>query len=132
MSTTFNPKPLTLLLCFLSLLALTSIACVMLYEGIVAEQWKAGCDGFPTAEEVEELLAERHELVQRLENVNPRPHQVFVEVSPCPGGAGIVIYYASESNRLEILKILDEVGATAEDEAPGTFFFGVPLRMRNN
>ncbi len=119
-------KLLALFLGFLSLPVLTSTACITLSEGIAAEQWKLGCEGFPTVEEVEQLLAEHHETVQRIKDVHP--HHVFVNVDPCPGGAGIRISYGNYQDRLEILKILDEAGAT--DEAPGKFF-GVPFRMNN-
>ena len=99
-------------------------------DGLLYMEWsRTGCPGFPSLAEVESVLAEHQELVQRLENIST--DQVFVSVDgfgDCPGGRYLEIYYGGAATAWEILEILDEAGA--REEGPRTFF-GVPFLLLN-
>ena len=99
-------------------------------DGLLVSEWyRTGCPGFPSLAEVESVLAEHQELVQRLENISA--DQVFVRVDgfgDCPGGRYLNIYYGGAATAWEILEILDEAGA--REEGPRTFF-GVPFMLHN-
>ena len=98
-------------------------------DGLLAAEWsRTGCPGFPSLAEVESVLAEHQELVQRLESMR----NVFIYIDPfgdCPGGRYLEIYYGGAATAWEILEILDEAGA--REEGPRTFF-GVPFLLINS
>ena len=99
-------------------------------DGLLYNEWyRTGCPGFPSLAEVESVLAEHQELVQRLENIST--DQVFVDIDgfDCPGGSYLFISYGGAATAWEILEILDEAGA--REEGPRTFF-GVPFLLNNN
>ena len=99
-------------------------------DGLLYNEWyRTGCPGFPSLAEVESVLAEHQELVQRLENIST--DQVWVSIDAfgdCPGGRYLNIYYGGAATAWEILEILDEAGA--REEGPRTFF-GVPFLLFN-
>ena len=89
-----------------------------------------GCEGFPSVEEVTQVLAEHDELVQQIEDVSPG--HVFVYLTPCPGGAFITIEYGGISEKMEIEEVLEAAGA--KEEGTGNVlweFFGVPYGWSN-
>ena len=94
-------KLLAFVICFLCLPVLTS--CGMMAESMITMQWSQGCEGFPSVEEVTQVLAEHDELVQQIEDVSPG--HVFVYLTPCPGGAFITIEYGGISEKMEIEKV---------------------------
>ena len=120
---------IALMLCCLCLPLLTSCD-PGVGDGLLVSEWyRTGCPGFPSLAEVESVLAEHQELVQRLENISA--DQVFVRVDgfgDCPGGRYLNIYYGGAATAWEILEILDEAGA--REEGPRTFF-GVPFMLHN-
>ena len=96
-------------------------------ELLYSEWHRTGCPGFPSLAEVESVLAEHQELVQRLESIR----NVSVRVDgfgDCPGGRYLIISYGGAAAGLKIIEILDEAGA--REEGPRTFF-GVPFLLNN-
>ena len=123
-----NSKLLALVICFLSLPGLTS--CGMYAESMITAQWRQGCEGFPSVEEVKQVLAEHNELVQKIEDVSPG--HVFVHLTPCPEGAFITIEYGGISEKMEIERVLDAAGAREEGRGSVLWeFFGVPYGWQN-
>ena len=155
---------IALMLCCLCLPLLASCGRIV-GNTLLYNEWRRGCPGFPSRAEVESVLAEHQELVQRIEKVVPaanatyeakqqelvlredvtldelsviadlsviaalkdsQVHYVWVYINSCPGGSYIDIEYLSASQRVQILKILDEAGA--REEGPRTFF-GVPFLL---
>ncbi len=117
-----------LVICFFCLPVLTS--CGMYAESMITAQWQQGCEGFPSVEEVEQVLAEHDELVQQIEDVSPG--HVFVHLTPCPGGAFIAIEYGGISEKMEIERVLDAAGAKKEGRENVLWeFFGVPYGWMN-
>ena len=118
---------IALVLCCLCLPLLASCG-LGVGDSLLYQEWhRTGCPGFPSLAEVESVLAEHQELVQRLESMR----NVFVRVDgfgDCPGGRYLDIYHGSVSTAWEILEILDE--ASAREEGPRTFF-GVPFLLHN-
>ena len=152
---------IALMLCCLCLPLLASCGRVV-GDTLLYNEWRRGCPGFPSRAEVESVLAEHQELVQRIEKVVPagnatyeakqqelvlredvtldelsviadlkdsQVHYVWVYINSCPGGSYIDIEYLSASQRVKILKILDEAGA--REEGPRTFF-GVPFLLSDD
>lgn len=117
-----------LVICFFCLPVLTS--CGMYAESMITAQWRQGCEGFPSVEEVEKILAEHDKLVQQIEDVSPG--HVFVRLTPCPGGAFITIEYGGISEKEKIERVLDAAGAKEEgrENVIGEFF-GVPYGWMN-
>ena len=119
---------IALVLCCLCLPLLASCGPGGVGDTLLYNEWyRTGCPGFPNLAEVESVLAEHQELVQRLESIR----NVFVRVDgfgDCPGGRYLNIYHGSVSTAWEILEILDEAGA--REEGPRTFF-GVPFLLHN-
>lgn len=78
------------------------------------------CDQLPTEQEVERVLADHQDVVQRILAVNPG--QVFVDVDTmtCPHQASLVISYPGHRDRVMIEEIIGN-----------DTFFGVPFRLRN-
>ena len=121
-------KLVSFVICFLCLPVLTS--CGMYAESMITAQWQQGCEGFPSVEEVTQVLAEHDELVQQLEDVSPG--HVFVHLTHCPGGAFITIEYGGISEKMEIEEVLEAAGA--KEEGTGNVlweFFGVPYGWSN-
>ena len=117
-----------LVICFFCLPVLTS--CGMYAESMITEQWRQGCEGFPSVEEVEQVLAEHDQLVQQIEDVSPG--HVFVHLTPCPGGAFITIEYGGISEKEKIERVLDAEGAKEEGRENVLWeFFGVPYGWMN-
>ena len=95
-------------------------------ELLYSEWHRTGCPGFPSLAEVESVLAEHQELVQRIESI---PDVAFgVGIGDCPGGSYLKIYIGGAATGWEIFEILDEAGA--REEGPRTFF-GVPFLLNN-
>ena len=116
---------IALVLCYLCMLLLAS--CGPVGDTLLYNEWRrTGCPGFPSRAEVESVLAEHQELVQRLENMP----NVFVDIDgfDCPGGSYLFISYGGAARAWKILEILDEAGA--REEGPRTFF-GVPFLLNN-
>ena len=87
-----------------------------------------GCEGFPSVEEVKQVLAEHDELAAD-RGCTPA---VFVHLTPCPGGAFITIEYGGISEKMEIEEVLEAAGA--KEEGTGNVlweFFGVPYGWSN-
>jgi len=125
MSRKTTPKPLALVICLLCLTAPT--ACLPEFaDSFAVSQWRQGCEGFPSVEEVERKLADQRELVQRIEDVSPG--HVLLYATECPGGAYITLLYGSIYHKMEIEEILDAAGA--REEAPRRIF-GIPYRWVN-
>lgn len=123
-----NSRLLPLVICFLCLPGLTS--CVMFAESMITMQWQQGCEGFPSVEEVKQVLAEHSDLVKQIEDVSPG--HVSVHLTPCPGGAFITILYGGISEKMEIERVLDAAGAREEGRANVPWeFFGVPYGWVN-
>jgi len=123
-----NSKLLPYVICFLCLPVLTS--CAMFAESMITEQWRQGCEGFPSVEEVEKVLAEHDELIQQIEDVSPG--HVFVHLTFCPGGAFLTIEYGGISEKLEIERVLDSAGAREEGRGNVIWeVFGVPFGWMN-
>ena len=121
-------KLLASVICFLCLPGLTS--CGMYAESMITAQWQQGCEGFPSVEEVKQVLAEHNELVQQIEDVSPG--HVFVHLTPCPEGAFITIEYGGISEKMEIERVLDAAGAREEGRENVLWeFFGVPYGWSN-
>ena len=97
-------------------------------DGLLYTEWySTGCPGFPSLAEVESVLAEHQELVQRIESI--RNVSVSVDgFGDCPGGRYLIISYGGAAAGLKIIEILDEAGA--REEGPRTFF-GVPFLLNN-
>ena len=113
---------IALVLCCLCMPLLAS--CLGVGDSLLYQEWhRTGCPGFPSLAEVESVLAEHQELVQRLENI---PGVAFVEIGDCPGGKHLEIYHGSVSSGRKILELFDEAGA--REEGPRTFF-GVPFLL---
>ena len=115
---------IALVLCYLCMLLLAS--CGPVGDTLLYNEWyRTGCPGFPSLAEVELVLAEHQELVQRIESI--RNVSVRVDAfGDCPGGRYLNIYYVGAATGREILEILDEAGA--REEGPRTFF-GVPFLL---
>ncbi len=78
------------------------------------------CADLPEAGHVEQVLRERRDLVERIEQVNPGHIFVYADSSRCPGKADIVILFATLQDSRAIRRILGD----------GTFL-GIPYRMYN-
>ena len=119
---------IALVLCCLCLPLLASCDPGVGDDLLYIEWSRTGCPGFPSRAEVELVLAEHQELVQRLESMR----NVFVSIQfipDCPEGRRYLeIYYGGAATAWEILEILDEAGA--REEGPRTFF-GVPFLLNN-
>ena len=120
---------IALMLCCLCLPLLTSCD-PGVRDGLLVSEWRrTGCPGFPSRAEVESVLAEHQELVQRLENIST--DQVWVSIDGfdvCPEGRYLTLSYGGAATAWEMLEILDEAGA--REEGPRTFF-GVPFMLNN-
>ena len=116
---------IALVLCCLCMPLLASCGLVV-GDSLLYQEWhRTGCPGFPSLAEVESVLAEHQELMQRIESI---PGVPFVDIGDCPGGRYLKIYYGIAATGEEILEILDEAGA--REEGPRTFF-GVPFLLNN-
>ena len=93
-----------------------------LYNDVVLDNYDhfLPCERLPTSAEVNRIVQEYEDVLEAIRDVNPGFIFVELEESTCPGGADIVISYASHQDRLAIEKILG-----------GHTFFGVPCRLRN-
>lgn len=78
------------------------------------------CDELPPVAEVERVVQEHQDVIEKIEQVNPGQIFVDVDTTTCPGKADLVISYPTHQNRLEIERIIG-----------GDRFFGVPYRLRN-
>lgn len=77
------------------------------------------CEQLPPVSEVERILREHQDVIQRIEAVNPG--FVGVEVNPCgAGNADITFWYGSHKDRVAIEQI---IGSDT--------FFGVPYNLHN-
>ena len=146
---------IALVLCCLCLPLLTSCGRIV-GDTLLYNEWRrTGCPGFPSRAEVESVLAEHQELVQRIEKLVPAGNAtyeakqqelvlredvtldelsviadlsviaglkdsqvpyVLVYINSCPGGSYIDIDYLGASQRVKILKILDEAGARGRSQ----------------
>ncbi len=116
---------IALVLCCLCMPLLASCG-IGVGDSLLYQEWnRTGCPGFPSRAEVESVLAEHQELMQRIESI---PDVDFVLIGTCPGGSYLQIYHGGAATAWEILEILDEAGA--REEGPRTFF-GVPFLLNN-
>lgn len=77
------------------------------------------CEELPALADVERIVAEKHSLIQAIEQVNPG--FIFVTInSPCPRKGELIFEYPSHQNRLQIEELIG-----------GETFFGIPYRMIN-
>jgi len=76
------------------------------------------CSDLPDLDEVEKVIAEHSEIVEKIKNVNPDDVEFIIDSRTCPGKASIIIYYASKDQRFQIDKIL-----------PDKTFFGIPVSL---
>ena len=123
---------------FLVLIAMTILvsACTTSVHWASDEWWLGNCDGFPSHEEVSQVLKAQEELIKRLQEERLIDSAGAVQ---CAATAkigdtrrahdikttGYVIIYRIAS-QAEVIAALDEVGARSEGL---TTFFGVPLRF---
>ena len=117
---------IALVLCCLCMPLLASCGLGVGDELLYSEWHRTGCPGFPSLAEVESVLAEHQELIQRIESI---PDVAFgVGIGDCPGGSYLTIYIGGAATGWEILEILDEAGA--REKGPRTFF-GIPFLLFN-
>ena len=83
--------------------------------------WLDNCPGFPSREEVEQVLSEREEFIEYLKEER-LIH--FIDVSPCPEGVFLTINPIA--SKAQVLAVLDEHGARSKGL---TMFYGVPFRF---
>lgn len=87
--------------------------------------WHYNCEEFPTREEVEAVLEEKADLIERL----AEEELIWsADVSTCPQGAFITLFHGGEWQKASVLEILDEAGARTEGL---NRFFGIPFRFVN-
>ena len=119
---------IALVLCCLCMPLLASCVPGGVGDELLAREWnRTGCPGFPSRAEVESVLAEHQELIQRIESIPGVPFGV--DIGDCPGGSYLRIYIGGAATGWEIFEILDEAGA--REEGPRTFF-GVPFLLINS
>lgn len=125
MSRKTTPKSLAFVICLLCLTV--PAACLpAVVDSFAVSQWRQGCAGFPSVEEIERMLADQREFVQQIEDVSPG--HVLLYATECPGGAYLTILYGSIYHKMEIEEILDAAGA--RKEAPRRIF-GFPYHWVN-
>lgn len=78
------------------------------------------CSDLPDLDEVEKVVAEHSEIVEKIKNINPDDVEFIIDSWRCPGKASITIYYASKDQRSQIDEIL-----------PDKTFFGIPISLIN-
>ena len=118
---------IALVLCCLCMPLLASCVPGGVGDELLAREWnRTGCPGFPSRAEVESVLAEHQELIQRIESIPDVPFGV--DIGACPGGRYLIIDIENVPTGWEIFEILDEAGA--REEGPRTFF-GVPFLLNN-
>jgi hypothetical protein len=78
------------------------------------------CSNLPDLVEVENVVAEHSEMVEKIKNVNPDNVEFIIDSWTCPGKASITISYASRDQRSKIDEIL-----------PDKTFFGIPVSFIN-
>ena len=83
--------------------------------------WRDNCPGFPSYEQVEQVLADHQVLIEELKE-DKLIHSVYI--TQCPDGAFITLFYIT--SKAQVLEALDEVGARAEGL---TMFYGIPFRF---
>jgi hypothetical protein len=77
------------------------------------------CGQRPSAAEARRVLAERRELVRRIEAVDPSV-LVTVDESVCAGRGTLVVFYGAHRHREQIERLIG-----------GDSFFGIPYALRN-
>ena len=78
------------------------------------------CQDLPTKVEVDRVVEQRQEVIQRILQVAPGAVGVEIATSSCNGKADLLIWYGSHQQRLVIEKIIG-----------GDTFFGIPYRLQN-
>ncbi len=78
------------------------------------------CSDLPELGDVEKVVAEHSEIVEKIKNVSPDDVEFIIDSSTCSGKASIIIYYASRNQRSQIDEIL-----------PDKTFFGIPISLIN-
>ena len=115
---------IALVLCCLCLPLLASCG-LGVGDSLLHQEWhRTGCPGFPSLAEVEAVLAEHQELMQRIESIPGVPFGV--DIGDCPGGRYLIIDIEGVAAGEEILELFDEAGA--REEGPRTFF-GIPFLL---
>ena len=82
------------------------------------------CSRWPTPEEVQQVIDENLDVVNRIEAVTPRSRTVSLHVNTdasCPGKADIRIFYGGRRDKDAVREIIGD----------DKYFFGVPYRMSN-
>ncbi len=78
------------------------------------------CSDLPELGEVEDIAAQRPEVIEQIGGLSPGNIEVVIDSMTCPGKASIAIYYANTAEREKIDEIL-----------PDKTFFGVPTSLIN-
>ena len=96
----------------------------LVIESIYGSYHWVPCSRWPTPEEAQRVLDERHDVVRQIEAVTPRSRTASLYVNTdesCPGKADIRITFGSRRDKDAIRGII------GDDKN----FFGVPYRMSN-
>ena len=86
-----------------------------------AKPHRVPCSEWPTANEVEQLVVRKDQVVREIESVKPGGIKVVVNSRRCSGKAEILIYFEARHHIAEIKRIIG-------DEK---YFFGVPYTLAN-
>lgn len=77
------------------------------------------CEQLPTVVETLEIVEAHLVLRDRIEAVGPGEVSFEIDTDSCPGKAGLVIWYATNSDRDRIRNLIN-----------GETFFGIPYHLR--
>lgn len=87
--------------------------------------WHRGCPGFPTVDQVNEVLRENKDIIDQMKMEGLMMDAYAVE---CPHGAFIRIDHGGNWQRPLMLEIMDNAGAREEGHR---MFFGIPFKFGN-
>src|SRR5687767_12975924 len=76
------------------------------------------CEDLPTRIEVERIVEQQRDLLQRIHQVAPGSVGVEIDSSTCEGKADLLIWYGTHQQRIAIDKVIG-----------GDTFFGIPYRL---
>ncbi len=88
-----------------------------IFEAMFLDTKEVPCEELPTVEYVEKVVSEHNDTWMQIAKISVG--WVSIDRTRCPGKADIVIYYAGETDRKKIKKLI------------GDDFFGVPYRLYN-
>lgn len=78
------------------------------------------CRDLPAKNEVENVLEQHGDVIQRIQQVAPGFVGVEIDSLTCQGRADLLIWYGTHQQRIAIENIID-----------GDTFFGIPYRLQN-